>query len=182
MDTDKISQDILYEPAIALPVGTMRLEYESVDDLPVPNPPNNTPTTFTERDTLFFSITDSFESREYIKSMFFRFDNINRFPATVGVKLFLIDDLGNSVYLTPDDGFIMDPAELNVFGQVIDYHQGIEDIPLTDEQIDLLLTTDRIVIELTVSDLVLTPEIRENFQFYYIQSAIGVEANLRIEE
>ncbi len=182
MDTHNISQDITYTPEVALPVGTMRLEYDSEFDLPLVIPPDNIPFSFTKRDTLYFNMNGLFEEREHIQSLFFRLDNINRFPAKVIAKVYFIDDSGDNVYLTPEEGITMPPAELNIYGQVIEYYKEWTDLPpLTENEIDILMASNRFVIELTITDLILTPEIRENFMFYYIQSAAGVEANLKIK-
>lgn len=182
LDTDTISEDIVYEPSLAIPVGEFMLQYDDVYDFPVIPPPDNVPVSFTQRDTFYFNLGESFKKRENIQSMFFRLDNTNRFPATVIARIFFIGNAGDEFHLTPSEGIEMPPAELNLYGQVIDYYKEWTDLePLSADDIDRLIALDRMVVELTIVDLELTPEIRENMQFYYIQCSAGVEADLKIK-
>ncbi len=183
LDLDKISDELSYSPNISLPVGNLLVHYDRVNDLPVPPLPDLVPITFTVRDTLFLNINDVYGARESIYSLGFQYDNTNRYPAEVKMELYYIDASGTNNYLTPTDGIRLEAAETNGEGFVIkEIKSLIPPEPLSDDQIDGLFETDRLIIELTIINLVLTPNIRENFSYYSAYSAVGVQAQLLIED
>jgi hypothetical protein len=183
MDLDKISDELSYSPNISLPVGSSLMHYERVNDLPIPPLPDLVPITFSVTDTLYLNINDVFGARESIQTLGFQYDNTNRYPAKVKMQLYYIDESGNNNYLTPVDGIRLEEAEINDDGFVTkEYKNLLAPEPLSEEQIDGLFETDKVVIELTIINLVLTPNVRENFNSYFALSAVGVQAQLLIED
>lgn len=183
MDLETISDDISYSPNVSLPVGNLLVHYDKVNDLPIPPLPDLVPITFTVDDTLFLNINENFGAREQIQTLAFQYDNTNRYPAEVKMQLYYLDGSGNNAYLTPEGGIRLEKAQLNEEGFVLQEYKSL--IPpqlLSDEQIDGLFDTDRVIIELTIINLVLTPNIRENFSHYFAMSAVGIQAQLLIED
>lgn len=184
LDSNLISDETSYGPEVSLPIGQYLAQYETVDDLPILPPPYFVDTSFYDTDTLAFNISDIFGSRENIESIMLRFDVINRFPSDIQVKLYYIDANGTDVYLTSGDGIKLDAAELNEQGNIRKQKntEPPEDKGLGSDQIDGLMTTDKVIVEVGFIDFILTPEIRANFNEYMVLTDLGVQSQLIFED
>ncbi|MCU4176838.1 hypothetical protein [Carboxylicivirga sp. N1Y90] len=182
LDSNLISDKTTYGPNVSLAVGQYLAQYETVDDLPIMTPVYGHPYTFSDTDTLAFNISDSFDSRENIVSILLQFDIINRFPADIQVKLYYIDENGTDIYLTAGDGIELVAAVLNEQGEVFSQNGTLTNFMLQEDQIDGLMTTDKVVVEVGFIDFILTPEIRANFNEYMVLTDLGVQSQLIFED
>ncbi|MCU4156017.1 hypothetical protein J1N10_08510 [Carboxylicivirga sp. A043] len=182
LDTNKISEEIEFKPNLSLPLGKLEARYDEVTDLPfdLPDPIGSTPVSWTESDTVFFNIESSVAERKYIVSLMLQFDITNHYPAEIEVDLYFIDIYGRDVPLTPTPLSIK-AAEIDENGRVIqEMHTDPYPykLPLSDEQIDGLLFSEKIVIKGAVNELLLTQQVVNNFDNYSLLAAIGVQAQI----
>nr|WP_321406473.1 hypothetical protein [uncultured Carboxylicivirga sp.] len=182
MEYDKISDEVVYEPTIALPVGSFSYDFDNAYQIPgeIPMIGDLTPVDVVLNDTLFFSLNDSFEAREYIQKAFLHYDIVNRFPAKGILRLYYLDNSSNAVEFTPVGGVEIEPASIDDTGIITKEAKETSFVEITDH-LDGLYAADRIIIELEVSDLVLTNEVRLNFNKYSIKSSVGVRVELKFE-
>ncbi|MCU4166197.1 hypothetical protein [Carboxylicivirga caseinilyticus] len=182
MEYDKISDEVVYEPTIALPVGSFSYDFDNAYQIPgeIPMIGDLTPVDVVLNDTLFFSLNDSFESREYIQKAFLHYDIVNRFPAKGILRLYYLDNSFNAVEFTPAGGVEVEPAGIDDTGVITKESKETSFVEITDH-LDGLYAADRIIIELEVSDLILTNEVRLNFNKYSIKSSVGVRVELKFE-
>ncbi|MCT4646567.1 MAG: hypothetical protein N4A74_16380 [Carboxylicivirga sp.] len=184
LETDKISDKLDYKPNVSVPLGYMDLKYDSPVDLPVdlPDPIESEPISWIEQDTIIFDIGASSADRKYIISMLMQFDITNRYPAELDVEMYFIDESGNDVYIT-ESPIRIEAAEIDASGKVIKEKKSIPypyQIPLSDEQIDLLNESDQFIIKGSVKNLLITTEVYDNFDQYNMYTAIGAQAQIKI--
>ncbi len=182
MDYDKISDEVVYEPQIALPVGSFGYQFNNAHELPGNIPPigDLTPIDVEMEDTLFFSLNDSFESEEYITKAYLHYDIVNRYPAKGTLHIYYIENLRSAIEVTPTEGIQVDEAVIDENGIITKESKETSFIEVTDH-IDGFLSADQMILELEVNDLVLTNEVRLNFNRYSIQSSLGVRVELKFE-
>lgn len=183
LDYDKISDEVVYEPEIALPVGYFGYQFNNAHELPGDIPPigDLTPVDVLLRDTLFFSLGGSSGLEDYnIQVIYLHYDIVNRYPAKGIMRLFYASGSGTVVEITPSGGIEVDEAIIDENGIITKESKETSFIDVT-EHIDGLLSADQMIIELEVNDLVLTNVIRLNFNKYSIQTSLGVRVELKFE-
>ncbi|TRX72406.1 hypothetical protein [Carboxylicivirga sp. M1479] len=182
LDVDKISENFEYTPDFSLPIGKLTVQYDDVNDLPIdlPDPIDSEPVNWSETDTAYFNSSESVAERKYILSMMIQFDITNRYPAYMDAELYLIDAMGNDIYLTSSP-IILEPAEINADGEVVKERHTQPypyQMPLSDEMIDALLTSTQIVIKASIKELLFTDEVVNQFPNYQVDMAVGVQAEV----
>jgi len=172
-----VSDILPYQPDVSLPLGKLLVEYDDIDDLPIVPPVDLTPVTYHERDTLYFRVEENIAVRERILELMFQFDSKNRFPAEIEIRLYYWDETETDIYLT-EEPIILPAAEIDASGNITKESMDLTQMPLSDRQIDDILTVNRFVIEATVKEVVFTPEIVQQINTYSILSAVGVRAHV----
>nr|WP_319400823.1 hypothetical protein [uncultured Carboxylicivirga sp.] len=183
IETDKISDEVNYEPELAFAVGSFSYMVDSVPDFPGPMPPigDLTPVDIVLSDTLFFSLYDSFkQDTNVIKKAYLHYDFVNRYPANVIMHLYYSNSRRGQNELTPVEGIELKAAKINEEGKVINEAVETSFIDVTDKIGDLL-GADQIIIVMEVKELSLSEEIRQNIDNYSIVSSIGVRVKLKFK-
>ena len=180
LESENISDSIAYQPDVSLALGKLWVEYGDIDDLPIVPPVDLTPVSYGMRDTVYFRVTENIAVRERILELMFQFDSKNRFPARIEVDLYYWDESGTDIYFTKEP-IILPAAETDDSGTLIKESLNLTQMPLTDKQIDDILRVNRFVIEVTVKDVVFTPEIVRQINTYTIQTALGVRAHVKFK-
>ncbi|WP_430816741.1 hypothetical protein [Carboxylicivirga sp. RSCT41] len=179
IDTDKISEEIEFRPNLSAPLGKLTVQYDEVTDVPLSSPVDVT-IGWEEADTVFFNIQSSFAERKYIVSMLLQFDIANRYPADIEVDMYFIDFDDRDWPLT-NTPILVNAADIDENGKVTKEKSTDPypyQLPLTDEQIDAMLYSNRIVIRGVVKDLLLTQPIIDSFDEYSISAAVGIQAQI----
>jgi len=177
LESENISDSISYQPDISLPLGKLLVEYTDIDDVPIIPPVDLTPVTYHEKDTVYFRVEENVAVRERILELMFQFDSKNRFPAAVEFRLYYWDDTNTDIYLT-EEPITLPAAEIDATGLVVKESTDLTKLPLSDKQIDDILSVNRFVIEATIKDVVFTPEVVDQINTYSILSAVGVRAHV----
>ncbi|MCG8579097.1 MAG: hypothetical protein MI866_04235 [Bacteroidales bacterium] len=182
LDADKISDEIEFKPNLSLPLGKLTVQYDDVSEVPLvaPVPVVDVTVGWEETDTVYFNLESSVSERKYILSMMLQFDITNRYPAEIEVDLYFVDINGTDRQLTTTP-ILVNAAEIDEDGKVSKEKHSDPypyQLPLSDEQIDALLFSDRIVIRGVVNDLVLTQQVIDNFDSYSLSAAVGVQAQI----
>lgn len=182
LDTDKLSDEIELRPSYSLPLGKLTVQYDDVNEIPfgLPSPDIDGTISWEETDTVYFNLESSMAERQYIVSLMLQFDIANRYPADIEVELYLIDNIGRDILLTNSPILVM-AAEIDDNGQVIkEMHSDPYpyQLPLSDEQIDALLFSEKLVIKGTVNNLLLTQQVVDSFDEYSLSAAVGVQAQI----
>jgi len=180
LESENVSDSIAFKPNVSLPLGKLLVEYTDIDDLPIVPPVDLIPVTYQEKDTVFFRVEENIAVRERILELMLQFDSKNRFPAELEIRIYYWDDADTDHYLT-DEPIILPAAEIDDSGLVTKESIDLTQLPLSDQQIDDILTVNRFVIEATVKDLVFTPEVVQQINTYSILSALGVRAHVNFE-
>ena len=182
LDYDKISDELVYEPEIALPVGSFGYQFNNAHELPGDIPPigDLTPIDVVLEDTLFFRLNESFESEEYIKRVYLHYDLVNRYPAKGTLRFYYLESFGSITEITPADGISVDEAIIDENGIITKEAKETSFIEVT-EHVDGLFSADQMIIELEVNDLILSNVVRLHFNKYSIQTSLGLRVELNIE-
>lgn len=181
LEVDKVSESVLYEPTVSLPLGWSEQQYDSVDDLPVLVPPDYEPFSFTEEDRIAIDLSEVYNHREYLVSLLLRFDITNKFPANTTFEILYIDAPGNEHPLNSASPIEVEKANVNEDGVVISATKSLHDIPIDEADLDGLFNARYLLIRLHIYDLTLTPFIRSHFNTYSTNCAIGVRAQTSIQ-
>jgi hypothetical protein len=170
------------KPSLSLPLGKLSLQYDNPGEVPLisPVPVTDVTVSWVERDTVYFNLESSVAERKYIVSMMLQFDITNRYPAEMNVELYISDSFGTTMRITSEP-IIVNAAEIDDEGKVTKAMHSDPypyQLPLSDEQIDALLVSDKLVIKAAVNDLELTTPVVESFAEYSITAAVGVQAQI----
>ncbi len=180
-DTDSISDSLTWTPNISFPVGdiSFSLPQEETDNINVGD--FYTPPPEFWYDTLEFDISVMITYRESIESLIFRINMTNEFPAQSEIFIFYPEDgqrVDYSRSLTGSDPIEIAAGEIDTEGKVTIPSKKQVDIMLTDNQIDDLMTSPRLIIRTVVRNMYITEEIKNNVSQYRFMTQLGVQAQI----
>jgi len=180
-DIDSISDDLTWSPNISFPIGdvSFSLSQEEAENVDVGD--FYTPPPELWYDTLEFDISGMITYRESIKFLMFRINMINEFPAQSEIFIFYPEDgqkVDYSRSLTGSDPIEIAAGEIDAKGEVTIPSKKQVDIELTDDQIDDLMTSPRLVIRTVVRNMYITEEIKNNFSQYRFMTQLGMQAQI----
>ena len=180
-ELNSISDNITWSPNISIPVGdiTFSLPQEEADNINVGD--FYTPPPEFWYDTLEFDISGIITYRESIKSLMFRINMTNEFPAQSEIFIFYPEDgqgVDYSRSLTGSEPIEIAAGEIDAEGKVTIPSKKQIDIELTDKQIDDLMTSPRLIIRTVVRNMYITEEIKNNFSQYRFMTQLGVQAQI----
>ena len=177
---NEVSDEFTYRSEVALPVGHAIVHYESVDSLPVAVPSDGSVFSFDEEQNYYFDLSQTIKKEEYIEKLTIHFYCVSAFPASAQIQLFYINSGGMKVDLTQGKPIILPAALINAQGLVTQNVVKIVDIELSQDDITELLLVKEVSCVTQINDLLLSPEVIENFASYYIDIAVGLKVNFVI--
>ena len=180
-ELDSISDKITWSPNISIPVGeiSFSLPQEEADNINVGD--FYTPPPEFWYDTLEFDISGMITYKESIKSLMFRINMTNEFPAQSEIFIFYPEDgqgVDYSRSLTGSDPIEIAAGKIDTEGKVTIPSKKQVDIELTDEQIDDLMTSPRLIIRTVVRNMYITEEIKNNFSKYRFITQLGAQTQI----
>ncbi len=180
-DPDSISDKVTWSPNFSIPLGAtvFSIPQEEADIIDVGD--FYTPPPEYWYDTLEFNISGVIEYRESIKSLMFRINMTNEFPAQSEIFVFYPEDdqgVDYSRSLTGSDPIEIAEGKIDDQGKVSIPSKKRVDIEMTPSQIDDLMTSNRLIIRTVVRNMYITDEVKSNLTQYRFISQLGIQAQI----
>ena len=175
-DFDNISDELTLKPDVSFPIGETVLSLASVPD-------KDPPFRFSKQlyDTVQFSLSDIANSREVVDSVMFRINLENEFPAQCDIYVFYkSQDYDNS--LTGKEPISIAPGKIDDAGKSTIPSKKQVDVWLDSTQVDILYTSDILIIEVRVLDMIVTQPVKDNATSYRFTTGLGLRAKLLYEK
>lgn len=180
-ELDSISDEITWSPNFSIPVGAVMfsIPQQEADKIKVGD--FYTPPPEYWYDTLEFDISGIIKHRESVKSLLFRINMKNEFPAQSEIHIFYPEDGQGTDYsrsLTGEDPIEIAAGEIDDEGKVTIPSKKMVDIVMTDLQIDDLMTSGRLIIRTVVRNIYITEEIKNNITQYEFVTQLGIQSQI----
>jgi len=180
-DLNSISDDVTWSPNLSIPVGAVTFSVSQEEANSVDVGDFYTPPPELWYDTLEFDISGMITYRESIHSLMFRINMTNEFPAQSEIFIFYPEDgqrVDYSRSLTGSDPIEIAAGKIDAEGKVTIPSKKQIDIELTDNQIDDLMTSPRLIIRTVVRNMYITPAIKNNLTQYRFITKIGAQVQI----
>ncbi len=181
LDLNEISEDLIYSPELAIPIGKIDAQFISINQLPIELPDTPEPLTFTKNDTVFFELAENVESPKQIVRVILKINSTNSFPAGIRIQMAYEDFDGSFIDLTQDHPIYLSPVEVNLEGNIINTNVQVTEFELSKEQIDGLLSVGRIIFMSTFEDFILDQTTQQKLQKYSVKISSGARVLLRVD-
>ena len=180
-DLDTIGDKITWSPNFSLPIGDILFTLPQDEADNISGGDFYTPPPELWYDTLEFDISGMITYRDSIEALMFRINMTNEFPTQSEIFVFYPEDgqmVDYSRSLTGSDPMEIAAGEIAADGKVTIPSKKQVDIELTDQQMDDLMTSSRLIIRTVVRNMYITEEIKNNLTEYRFITQAGVQAQI----